>query len=53
MKCKVIGGQRPKEIEKKVNEWLSANPNVQIRFIAQGGAGNDNALRIVTSILYE
>lgn len=49
MQCKVISGKGSKGIEKDVNEWLAANPNVQIKYITQGGAGNV----IITTIFYE
>jgi hypothetical protein len=49
MKCKVLSNKTSKGIEKEVNEWLAANPNAQIKFITQGGAGSS----VVTSIFYE
>lgn len=49
MKCKVLSGKHSKGIEKDLNDWLSANSNIQIKFITQGGAGSS----IVTTIFYE
>ena len=49
MKCKIIEGKNTKNIERDLNEWLSANPNAQIRFITQGGAGSS----VLTTIFYD
>jgi hypothetical protein len=49
MKCIIIEGKSTKKIETDVNEWLSANSNVQIKFVTQGGAGGS----VLTTIFYD